>query len=274
MGLVCAQQGNSDKAGEYLRQAIELSNESPSDYMEDRLECRLLRRELESLLEASRTERDAISQGKFEEVAACFEKAIECEPDNATHALIRTQLLVLTERTDEYRQACGEMLDRFGQSADPINLNIAARACALAPQAIADPGKAVELAQRAVKIDPSAPLYHRVLGLTQLRAGQATQAVDSFQESLRKPSIPPVMQLLNWFGLALACQQRGELDEARSWQEKALKSLDLANGTLLQSSLEVELLRRETESLLGNPEREGDDDQMEQRDVSVNERSP
>ena len=198
-----------------------------------------------------------LALGRYDEALADWERYVELGRDDAVAALIRAQMLLMADRTEDYRQACQEILDRFGQSERPAACCHAARACLLAPKAVPDPMVPVELATRAVSRDPRGwTLY--TLGMAHLRAGQRDEAAQRFQESLDAHPEWGAM-FLNWLGLALVHHERGETEEARQWLGKAIESMEQHPAPATQGRIEGQLLRREVQQLLGEPEQKKKD---------------
>jgi tetratricopeptide (TPR) repeat protein len=192
-----------------------------------------------------------LALGRYDEALADLNRWAELTPDDAVAALVRAQVLVLADRIEAYRQVCGEILERFGPSQDPVVACHAVRACALAPQAVPDPLVPVELAARAVSSNPSEwTLYS--LGMAHLRAGEFDEAERRFQESLEKAPAWTA-RFLNQFGLALVHHERGEV------KEEAVALMEEDPGPTTQDRLEAQLLRREVERLLANPDKNQQD---------------
>jgi tetratricopeptide (TPR) repeat protein len=189
---------------------------------------------------------------RYDDAVADSQKCAELEPADPTAALIRAQTLLVADRIEEYRQACVQILDRFGQSEDPAALCHAARACVLAPNAISDALVPVRLGEQAVSLDFSeCTLY--TLGMAHLRAGEVEEAQRRFQESLQAaPSWEA--RFLNWLGLALVCDGRGETQQARQWLSEAIQLIEQHPARFMQDRIEGQLLAREAEQLLGKSE--------------------
>jgi tetratricopeptide (TPR) repeat protein len=195
--------------------------------------------------------------GRYDEALADYDKYVGQVRDDAIAALIRAQWLSMAYRTEEYRQACAEILGRFGRSEDPGVLAHAARACVIAPDALTDSMLAVKLAEEAVSRYPGQWTIY-TLGMAHLRAGQLEEAAERFQESL---NADPAWQAryLDWLGLALVQHARGETVEVRQYLGKAVDLMVQDLGPTLQDRIEGRLLRREVEQLLGKPKVEKHD---------------
>jgi Flp pilus assembly protein TadD len=122
-----------------------------------------------------------------------------------------------------YRRACGELLDRFGQTRDLDVANGVAWACAVGPGAATNLGLAVRLAERAVAAGPDDYARLNTLGGVLLRAGRAEEAIARLRQALQKRKWDqPSDELL----LALAYQRLGQADEARRWLAPATAWFD------------------------------------------------
>ncbi|HEX4415736.1 MAG TPA: protein kinase [Lacipirellulaceae bacterium] len=85
---------------------------------------------------------------------------------------------------------------------------------------VQDPDTAVELAQKAVALEPNDGGIWNTLGVAQYRAGNWQAAVKALNQAmaLRKGGDP-----YDYFFLAMAQQKSGHPDEARKWYDKALE---------------------------------------------------
>jgi tetratricopeptide (TPR) repeat protein len=199
-----------------------------------------------------------LALGRSDEALADWNPHVLSGLDDAHAALIKTQLLLLAGRTEDYRQACEDMLARFSQPDRPLQNYATARASSLAPQAISEPARAVELAERAVSNQPTRPWFRHGLGMAHFRAGQLDEAESCFHESLK---IGPNWdaRFLNWLGLALVHHGRGETKQSRQWLEKAIEMMEQHSAHAPQDRLEAQLLRRELEQLLAQSDEEQQD---------------
>jgi Flp pilus assembly protein TadD len=200
-----------------------------------------------------------------EQAAACihqerWDKAIEVQnnviklkPDDPIAALIRVQMFLLADRTEEYLQACTTMLQRFGQSEKPHRKCEAARACLLSPDGAGDPTVPLELAEQAVAMRPESAWMHHFLGMAHFRVGQHEEATEQFHESLE---LDPDWHArhLNWLGLAMVHHKLGETDKARQSYNMAMDRMTndpAASERVFQDWLNGLIWRREAEELLG-----------------------
>jgi serine/threonine-protein kinase len=127
--------------------------------------------------------------------------------------------LVLAGDLAEYQRLARQNLERFGQTLDGRTAYLVARACALAPKAVADLHRPITLAEQAVTFWKTAWHLH-TLALAHYRAGHFQEAVYHAQESL---AIDPnwLAHVDNWFVLAMAHHALGDQAEARQWFDKA-----------------------------------------------------
>ena len=78
-----------------------------------------------------------------------------------------------------YRRLCRDMLDRFGQTSDPLIAHRVARACLLTPDLADEAERVMQLADRTVRGTEGTGLYGVFLqtkGLAEYRAGRRSAA--------------------------------------------------------------------------------------------------
>jgi tetratricopeptide (TPR) repeat protein len=179
------------------------------------------------------------------------------------------QLMTLTRRLHRYRP--GDFWNNYTlaslhASKDPPQWEDAARfytaALALQPENAAAqsdfarllaywprPGvdhleEALDLAKKAVKTAPTAWKYWGTLGIAHYRAGQWSDALTAFQETMKLRNGGTGLE---WFYLAMIHGRLGEIEQARKWYDQALQWMeqnDPDNG-------ELKNLRTEAAELLG-----------------------
>ena len=192
--------------------------------------------------------------GRYDEALGDANRSVEMNPNNPLAQLLRAQICLLADRTEEYRQVCVETLDRFSKSDHQMTVAHAPRICVLAPEAIDDPNRLIQMAERAVSHYPTGSYPRQwmlyTLGMAHLRAGQLDEAEQCFRESL---AADPKWKAkaLDWLGLALLQQARGDGDDARRWLSEAIESMELRPMPHPQDRIEAKLLLREAEQLLG-----------------------
>ena len=228
----------------------------------ERQEWRRLWTDLEASLAG-----DPLGQGRasaahrdWARAADCYARAIERGPRNDGHVWFEyAALLLLTGDRPGYARACAHMIEERGKDGGPRAYHVA-RACTLAPDAVADATLPGRLAEKELQDNAREFWSLTEQGALAYRAGRFPQAVPLFEQSLRA-NHDSGRAVLNWLWLALANQRLGKADEARRWLEKAQAWLDQYGdgmpvraeeelGLHLHNWLEGHLLRREAEALI------------------------
>lgn len=110
-----------------------------------------------------------------------------------------------------------------------------------------DPALALDLAERAVRLEPNNPTCWAALGLARYRTGRWAEAVGAIEKC---DALAGSSTTTNQFLLSLACSRLGDRERARRCYRQALANL--AQGdvpTELQD--ELDRLRAEAAALLG-----------------------
>src|SRR5262249_46511545 len=105
-------------------------------------------------------------------------------------------------------------------------------------------GRAVELAKKAVALDPRAS-YWNTLGVAQYRAGNFKDALVALEKSMVR-STGKIGNSFDWFFVAMAHWQLGNEDKARTGNEKAATWMDKNNPR----DEELRCFRAEAEQLM------------------------
>jgi serine/threonine protein kinase/tetratricopeptide (TPR) repeat protein len=166
------------------------------------------------------------------------------------HLAYHAPKLLLTDDTVTYRRICTGLIEKFRDTNDPYTAYFIARLCALAPDAVSDPAGPVELAERAVRADPS-PYFLHTLGLAYYRAGQFDEAIEQLNKSIDGKWNA---NAANWLVLAMVQHRLGHGNEARKWFDQAarwMENPDALRSIDRRDSLACQVLRREAETLLG-----------------------
>jgi serine/threonine protein kinase/Flp pilus assembly protein TadD len=201
-----------------------------------------------------RLNRPAEARKAYRQAIALHEKLASEFPKEAGYrqALLKECFgLALTEgEVREAERACRKLLEL-----DPKNAaarNELAWLLATSP----DPKprnttSAVELARKAVELEPMQGRWWTTLGVAQYRAGDPKAAITALTKSmeLRKGG-----DSLDWFFLAMARWQLGDKDEARHCYDSGIRWMDRNKADLEQNPQRSEELRRfrvEAADLLG-----------------------
>jgi tetratricopeptide (TPR) repeat protein len=111
-----------------------------------------------------------------------------------------------------------------------------------------NPGRAVQLARKAVESEPTNGRFSHTLGVALYRLGEWKDAVDVLKKS--DEQLKGDLFSFNAFFLAMAHWQLGEQDQARTWYDKAVAWMDKNQPNsrqLLRFRAEAEeLMKRET----------------------------
>jgi WD40 repeat protein/tetratricopeptide (TPR) repeat protein/predicted Ser/Thr protein kinase len=194
--------------------------------------------------------------GEWDGAAACFAGAIEVKgaPLGAwhCHALLRLHFGDL----EGYRRACAGILERFGDAEDPDTIKLVAQTCVLAPDAVADLPRPVQLAERLAADHSNEPQYLFELGAALYRAGRFEAAVRQLdkaskaRDSLGKRGDAPDSPPYEWLFLAMANQRLGQPGAARQWLDRAVRWLDEHDEEHWTNRVICQRLRDEAEALM------------------------
>jgi Flp pilus assembly protein TadD len=151
-----------------------------------------------------------------------------------------------------YRRACGQLLQKWGQTQDPYQANSIAWTCCLDPRGVADFKPVLGLAKRAVAKYPNHPDLLNTFGATLYRAGQFADALKRMQQAHAK-SWGRWDSVENWLFLAMAHHRLGHSDDAKTCLATAVQQIEGAKDISTQRRLDLLILRREAERLLKQP---------------------
>jgi serine/threonine protein kinase/tetratricopeptide (TPR) repeat protein len=163
-----------------------------------------------------------------------------------------------TGRSKEYRTLCETLLQRFGQTDDPDVW--VGRICSLAPDAVADPARPVQIAEKSLARHPHDTERAGVLGETLYRKGDLDAAVGRLEASIR--AAPGFDAHRRKLFLAMAYHRLGRTAKAQQllqvavgWiekngQEKLAEGAELREPLPWSLRLDLQLLRREAEELM------------------------
>lgn len=109
-----------------------------------------------------------------------------------------------------------------------------------------DPRQAIELAQRAIALEPKNAAIWNTLGVAQYRAGQWDAAITTLEESnqLGNGGSP-----VDWFVLAMAHWQLEHKEDARQWYEKG----NVRMKRIPRAAEEMHRFHAEAKQLLASP---------------------
>ncbi len=209
---------------------------------------------------------DPLEQGRahaarreWAQAADCYARGLTRGPTDDGHFWFEyAAVLLLSGDRPGYVKACAHLVDGCGKDKGPRSYYVA-RACTLAPQAVADMSLPGRLAEK--ELEGSARQFWSLTeqGALAYRAGRFQESVPYFDQSLRADPRSG-SAVLNRLWLVLANQRLGKAEEARHWLNKAQAWLDqyrdgmpaLAEkdlGLHYHNWLEAHVLRREAEAM-------------------------
>jgi tetratricopeptide (TPR) repeat protein len=210
--------------------------------------------ELARAVEDSERAENLAKSGQWDLAAAAFGKFVEQEPDNLV--LRQSQIRALLEASDVAgaRRACEDLLKRSANATttDLALANNVVWSCVLTPDAVADPGAPVRLAEAALKLHLVTGREGgdrlRILGAALYRAGQFAEAIRSLGEShqYRGDDGDP----RGFAFLALAYHHLGHREEAKRWLGKLVAYRPKEGPDLSWDDVEIRILRREAEAVV------------------------
>jgi tetratricopeptide (TPR) repeat protein len=191
-----------------------------------------------------------IERGHLDRGVATIAEAVRLIPDD--DHLHQYLALVLLEAGDRagWRRSIAAALDRFGGTMNPFMAHSVARACASGPEATADPGVPIRLAQISVAgLDAfNKPIALNTLAAALYRAGQYNEAIRRLEEAAQArggASIPE-----DWAFRAMAHHRLGHGEQARSWLDRLRLHQPSADPARFWAELEIHLLRSEAEAVI------------------------
>jgi tetratricopeptide (TPR) repeat protein len=191
-------------------------------------------------------------------------KAVELQPDNALWWMERACYHLQAGDAAAYRSACQQMLERFGQTKNPLMAHRIALSCLLTPPAVNDDKLVLQLAEQSVAGAPDNPWCSITLAAALYRATQFEAAaelgllVKTWPEDPYADAGADGGPLLTWLVLAMAHHHLGHTEEARGWLDRAAQRMDRESsakeiGPLRQQShvwAMCSVLRQEAQKLL------------------------
>ncbi|MCI0464392.1 MAG: hypothetical protein L0Z62_46250, partial [Gemmataceae bacterium] len=150
-----------------------------------------------------------------------------------------------------YRQFCEWLVQSVGQPSSPGRAATVAWLCALDPGAVGDYGRPIALAEfaRSRMVPQWRHVALNTLGAVLYRAGRYQEAVARLQESFAPSQEGGFVS--GWLFLAMAHHRLGHADQSQQWLQKAQGAALKDEGQFSWENVEIELLRREAEALIG-----------------------
>ena len=204
-----------------------------------------------------------VAHRKWAQAADGYAQALKRTPTDDGHFWFEyAAVSELSGDRSSYRNACAHMIEAFGKNGGPRAYHVA-RACTLAPDAVADILVPARLAENELRVNAGQFWSLTEQGALAYRAGKFKESAPFFEQSLQASSKPGAA-VVNWLWLALANQRLGKTDKARRWLEKAQTWLDQFHdglppraeqdlGLHLHNWLEASVLRGEAEAMISPP---------------------
>jgi serine/threonine protein kinase/tetratricopeptide (TPR) repeat protein len=166
--------------------------------------------------------------GEFQNAETAYRAGLEKDPsDTSLKLALASSLQKLGQSQESIQLRKGVIQGSPQVSAGELN-NLAWQLVTVEDPSLRDPQEAVELSERAVKLDPKGT-YFNTLGVAHYRSGNWQQAVETLTRSAESGEVP---MFYNAFFLAMAHWQLEEQAEARNWYQKGVDSLsDGTNST-------------------------------------------
>jgi WD40 repeat protein/serine/threonine protein kinase len=181
-----------------------------------------------------------------------IEKSVESDPNNRLLRYQHILTLVVAGNRAGVRRACADLLERFGNTTDPVQAHSVAWYCVLAPDAVDDPKAPVRLAEAALAGHPGSGRARsdvlKTLGAALYRAGKFEEAIRRLDESIQTRGAGGDPR--GFAFLALAHHRLGHPDEAERWLDKLVASRPKEGFDFSTDDVEIRILHREAESLI------------------------
>jgi tetratricopeptide (TPR) repeat protein len=161
-------------------------------------------------------------QGKREDGITELRDAVRLEPDNGIFHCGLGDALRHRGNLDEAAAAYREAI-RLKPDYAPAYNNFACLLLNAADSRWQQPAEAVELAKKAVALEPKSHPAWNTLGVAQYRAGDHKAAVETLGKAMEYTSGGDAN---DWLFLAMAHWQLGHKDEARTWYDKAVQWME------------------------------------------------
>ena len=210
------------------------------------------------------TRADALARrGDWPAAAAAFRRLLALGPENHTYWYVASTVFPRAGDIEGYRWVCREMLTRFGATDNPNICLWTAESCIVLPDASADYTGPAELAAKALAANASGFWSVVAVAAVDYRAGRFEAAADrlrSLREMASLTDRPPI--LTGRLILAMTCRRLGRNAEARRELSSASEEITRTLGAVREIPpfgywhdwLRVQLLRREAEALILDPD--------------------
>ena len=206
--------------------------------------------------------RQFAEEGQWSRAALIFGRFPKLLPGDSFMARCWVNTLRQAGELTEYRRACTQLLDRYGETQYPLVTWELVMALVHSPDTgITDWTRLIRLGQKAVTTEPTNPWLRHALAGAYLRAGQYHQAFRCLDESDRLAGVwharvlNDLMRAIVKLRLGNTLEARQLLNQADKWYERHLKPAPGKpfgewTNIVWFDWLSFQFLRREAESLL------------------------
>ena len=152
-----------------------------------------------------------------------------------------------------YKASCRAILKTATATNKPIAVHFAAWTCALAPDSLDDYCDAIAMGRAAVEAEPKNPQFLNSLGGILMRAGHYAEAKPYLEEIVNHPDNEATSKTYTYYFLAMTEHHLSNTDAAVAHLKTAneLADIELAGSKSWNRKFTIELLRKESEALMG-----------------------
>jgi serine/threonine-protein kinase len=237
LGVALWEQGQFDEAIAELHQAIDLYPKDP-----------VLWKDLGSVLRY--LAQLLTPRGRGEEARVTWQKSLENNPREHDAWFGYAELCLYLGQEDAYRRNRRALLERFGDTTDPVIAERTSRACLLLPLSDEDFHRAAALADRAVRDGENHhfyPFFLAAKGLAEYRRERLSSAIESLQKAGARGVWMPVTRQV----LTMALHRSGQTRQGQETLAAAVQSYDWSEETADSHDKWIaHILRREAEELI------------------------
>jgi tetratricopeptide (TPR) repeat protein len=164
-----------------------------------------------------------INLGRFDDAIQQFQEVLRLKPSSA--AMAHCSIGIALTKAGRPREAIEHLQQALEINPNHLEAcnNLAWILATTSDNALRDPNRAVQLAQKAIELDPQGVDFFNTLGVAHYRAGHWQEALQWLNKSTQATHGGSAF---DWFFLAMAHQQLGQHDKALSDYDKAVERMD------------------------------------------------
>jgi serine/threonine-protein kinase len=195
-------------------------------------------------------------KGRRAEIPAVWEAILTVNPQAHKAWFGYAEICLFLGKQDKYHQGCEALLERFGETTDPLVAERVSRACLLAPDSDDQLRRAAALADRAAALGPEwlRPYYLFAQGLAAYRQNRPQDAIRLLEQSAKWIPYPTARLVLSMsqFRCGLREEARKGLQAAirgYTWKDRNADWVDSWVAHVLRFEAEALILTAEKPSL-------------------------